>query len=86
MTRLLCVGASGSIGRHVVDAALRHGYTVRALVRNRDSAPKWPPQVDVVAGDLTRPESLSQAVTGVDAVVFVHGTYGGDQRAAEAVD
>jgi uncharacterized protein YbjT (DUF2867 family) len=55
-------------------------------VRNRGRAPKWPPQVDVVAGDLTRPESLSQAVTGVDAVVFVHGTYGGDQRAAEAVD
>ena len=86
MTRLLCVGATGSIGRHVVDAALRHGYTVRALVRNRDSAPKWPPQIEVVAGDLTRPQSLSRAVAEIDAVIFVHGTYGGDQAAAEAVD
>jgi uncharacterized protein YbjT (DUF2867 family) len=83
---VLVVGATGSIGLHVVDEALRHGYSVRAPVRNRGKAPKWPSQVEVVAADLTRPESFFQAVTGVDAVVFVHGTYGGDQRAAEAVD
>lgn len=80
------MGATGSIGLHVVDEALRRGHSVRALVRNRDRAPQWPPQVEVVAGDLTRPESLSQAVAGIDAVIFVHGTYGGDQGAAEAVD
>lgn len=85
-TTILCVGATGSIGLHVVDEALRYGHSVRALVRNRNKAPQWPPQVEVVAGDLTRPESLSQAVAGIDAVIFVHGTYGGDQGAAEAVD
>jgi uncharacterized protein YbjT (DUF2867 family) len=70
----------------VVDEALREGYTVRALVRNRDRAPQWPPQVEVVVGDLTRPESLSPAVAGINSVIFVHGTYGGAQGAAEFVD
>jgi uncharacterized protein YbjT (DUF2867 family) len=83
---ILCVGATGSIGLHVVDEALRCGHRVRALARNRDKAPQWPPQVEVVVRDLTRPESLSQAMAGIDAVIFVHGTYGGDQGAAEAVD
>jgi uncharacterized protein YbjT (DUF2867 family) len=82
----LCVGATGSIGRHVVDEALRLRYTVRALVRDPDKAPKWPRQVEVVVGDVTRLESLSQAVMGINAVMFVHGTYGGDQAAAESVD
>src|SRR4051812_34165535 len=86
MTTLLCVGATGSIGRHVVDEAIRQGYAVRALVRDPDKAAEWPAQVDVVAGNLTQPASLSRAATGVDAVIFVHGTYGGDQQAAESVD
>jgi uncharacterized protein YbjT (DUF2867 family) len=86
MTTILCVGATGSIGRHVVHEAVRQGYSVRALVRDRASAPRWPPQVEIVVGDVTRPESLVPAVAGIDAVIFVHGTYGGDQHAAEAVD
>jgi uncharacterized protein YbjT (DUF2867 family) len=35
---------------------------------------------------LTRPDSLAAAVGGIDAVVFAHGTYGGSESAAEAVD
>jgi uncharacterized protein YbjT (DUF2867 family) len=86
MTTLLCVGATGSIGQLVVAEALCQGYAVRALVRNPDKAPQWPAQVEVVTGDLTRPDSLPRAVADVDAVIFVHGTYGGDLHSAEAVD
>jgi len=86
MTTVLCIGATGSIGRHVVDEAIRQGYSVRALVRDRESASRWPAQVEIVVGDVTRSESLSRAVADIDAVIFVHGTYGGDQHAAEAVD
>ena len=54
--RLLSVGATGSIGRYVVNEALRQGYAVRALVRTPDKVRKLPRQVEVVIGDLTRPE------------------------------
>jgi uncharacterized protein YbjT (DUF2867 family) len=84
--QVLCVGSTGNIGRHVVDEALRAGHRVRALVRNPSTAPQWPSQVEVVVGDLTRLESLAAVVGGINAVVFTHGTYGSDQRAAEAVD
>ncbi len=86
MSTLLVVGATGSIGRCVVDEATRQGYTVRALVRDPRKVPRWPAGIEIVVGDVTRRESLVNAAANVSAVIFVHGTYGGDQDAAEAVD
>lgn len=81
---VLVVGASGSIGRPVVDAALRRGHRVRALVRC-PAGFHWPEDVALVSGDLTEPDTLVPAVDGVDAIVFTHGTLGSSE-AAEAVD
>jgi uncharacterized protein YbjT (DUF2867 family) len=85
-SRLLAVGATGSVGRHVVAEAIREGYAVRALVRNSGGARHLPPGIEVVIGDLTRPESLGKTVADVDAIVFTHGTHGGNQEAARTVD
>ena len=54
-TRLtvLVVGATGSIGRLVVEEALREGHAVRALVRNLGRARQLPPEAQVVVGDVT---------------------------------
>ncbi len=72
---VLIVGATGSIGRYAVAEALRQGYTVRALVRDKARADRILPNgVDLVIGDLTRPDTLGPAVDGIDAIVFTHGT------------
>ena len=72
---VLVAGATGSIGRHVVAEALRQGYAVRALVRDRARAARiLPDGVELVVGDLTRPETLGPATAGVDAIVFTHGS------------
>lgn len=70
--RVLSVGATGSIGRHVVAEALLQGSTVRVLTRDpgRVAAAIG---VEVVRGDLSRPDTLSEAVRDVDAIVFTHG-------------
>jgi len=83
---VLVVGATGSIGRLVVDEALRRGYSVRALVRNAARARDLPAQAQCVVGDLTKPAALVAAVEGVDAIVFTHGGDGGGKAAAEQVD
>jgi uncharacterized protein YbjT (DUF2867 family) len=82
---VLVVGATGSVGRLVVEEALRSGYRTRALLRNPARARALPPQTEVVVGDLTRPETLTAAVADVDAVVFTHGSQGGKVD-AETVD
>lgn len=72
---VLIVGATGSIGRHVVDEALASGFRARAFTRT-PSAANLPVAVEVVKGDLTDAATLTDAVDGVDAIVFVHGTHG----------
>ena len=81
---VLAVGATGSIGRYVVEEALRQGHKVRALVRNPGKL-RLPAEVEIVVGDLTRPESLLPAVDGIDAIVFTHGTYG-NNSSTEQID
>ena len=83
---VLVVGATGSVGRLVVAEALRQGHAVRALVRDLTRAAGLPQQAQRVVGDLTRPEMLSAAVDGVDAIVFTHGSDGSGKTAAEQVD
>jgi uncharacterized protein YbjT (DUF2867 family) len=82
---VLVVGATGSIGRLVVEEALVAGYAVRALIRSEARARQLPAEATAVVGDLTRPETLAAAVDSVDAVVFVHGSQGG-KADMEAVD
>ncbi|MEK1928507.1 MAG: SDR family oxidoreductase [Pararhizobium sp.] len=82
---LLVVGATGSIGLHVVAQALNDGYRVRALVRNADKRALFPPAAEVVVGDLSADLPLHEAIEGVDCVVFTHGTYGRPDL-AELVD
>lgn len=82
---VLCVGVTGSVGRCVVEEALRRGYAVRALVRNRAKAAGLPAQAEIVVGELTQADSLGPVVAGVDAIVFTHGSNGGKAE-TQAID
>ncbi|MFT4030083.1 MAG: NAD(P)H-binding protein, partial [Protaetiibacter sp.] len=68
---ILVTGATGSVGRRLVDTLLDHGAHVVALTRDPARA-GLPPAVQVVAGDFADPSTLDSAVfTGVDrAFVF----------------
>lgn len=63
----LVTGATGNVGRQVIVRLCEQGRKVRALTRDPASA-ELPPGVDVVEGDLSRPESLGAALDGVSAV------------------
>jgi len=68
-TVILVVGATGNVGREVVRQLAAAGAPLRALVRNPAKASHIRlPGVDVVVGDLTRPETLDAALSGVDRV------------------
>lgn len=83
---MLVVGATGSIGRHVVDVAVARGHAVRALVRDATRARRLLSEVELAVGDLTQPDTLAPAVDGVEAIVFTHGSDGAGKVGAEQVD
>jgi uncharacterized protein YbjT (DUF2867 family) len=78
----LVVGARGSIGRHVVDQLLAAGELVRASVRDPASA-DLPSRVSVIAADLTKPDTLRVALTGVRKV-FLYAPAGGVEAFVDA--
>jgi uncharacterized protein YbjT (DUF2867 family) len=68
--KVLVVGATGTLGRQIVRRALDEGHEVRCLVRSAQRAGflrEW--GVDLVRGNLTKPEMLPPALEGVDAVI-----------------
>jgi len=68
--RVLVTGATGRVGRLVVNELLNARVPVRALTRRPDAA-ALPAAVEVVAGDLTVPESLDAGLQGVDSVFLL---------------
>jgi uncharacterized protein YbjT (DUF2867 family) len=83
---VLVIGATGSIGRLVVEEAVKKGHAVRALVRDPRNSRRLTTGVEIVVGDVTRPETLTAAVDRVDAIVFTHGSGGRSKADTEQVD
>ncbi|TMR93096.1 NAD(P)H-binding protein [Nonomuraea basaltis] len=67
----LVTGATGTVGRLVVEELLAAGQQVRALTRNPAKA-ALPEGVEVVAGDLARLDSLAGVFDGVEAAHFIN--------------
>jgi uncharacterized protein YbjT (DUF2867 family) len=70
MNRILVIGGTGNVGRHVVSRLAATGARFRAMIRNPDSL-RLPREVDVVRGDLTDPRTLDRCLQGIDTVFLV---------------
>lgn len=62
---VLVTGASGHVGRNVVDQLRAAGVKVRAMTRTPESV-RFPSDVEVAAGDLTAPTELDRALDGME--------------------
>jgi uncharacterized protein YbjT (DUF2867 family) len=72
----LITGATGTVGRHVVGQLIKADQHVRTLTRNPAKA-NFPDGVEVVAGDLTAPETFARALNGVTGVHLINFDSGG---------
>ncbi|MDM0010019.1 NmrA/HSCARG family protein [Variovorax sp. J22G73] len=69
---ILITGASGNIGRQVVQQLVERGAAVRALVRDPSKA-SFPAGVEVVQGDLLDVQALRRALAGVTTLFLLNG-------------
>jgi len=72
--KVLVTGGAGFIGSHLVDKLIEEGYGIK-VIDNLSSGSlenlskhKDDPKLEVIIGDLKRPEDISKAMDGVDAV------------------
>ncbi len=75
---ILVTGATGYVGGRLVPLLLRQGYVVRCMARDpRKLAGRWDDTVnsegrlEIVSGDVLKPETLSAALAGVDAAYYL---------------
>jgi uncharacterized protein YbjT (DUF2867 family) len=72
---ILVTGATGRVGRQVVQQLVNRGAAVRVLVRDPSKA-NFPASVDVVQGDLLDLDSLRTAFTGVNTLFLLNAVAG----------
>ncbi len=69
---ILVTGATGFIGRHVVNRLLAEGYRVRCLIpEHKRAAVNWEQTPEIVEGNILDEEVLFRAVSGVHAIIHL---------------
>ncbi|QDP98837.1 SDR family oxidoreductase [Microlunatus elymi] len=71
--RVLVAGATGYLGRHLVQALIDAGCRVRVLVRRPEQAAGFPAGVDAFVGQVTDPATLAGVTDGVELVFSALG-------------
>lgn len=67
---ILVTGATGTVGRHIVDQLNEKGIKVRALSRSKGKT-KLPAEVEVVSGDLDKPKTLQSYFKNVNSLFLI---------------
>jgi 3beta-hydroxy-delta5-steroid dehydrogenase/steroid delta-isomerase len=66
--RVLVTGGSGFVGANLVTELLDRGHEVRSFDRVPSPLPENP-RLQTVVGDITNPEDVAAAVTGIDTII-----------------
>ena len=74
---LAITGATGFVGEHLLNLAVRAGFPVRALTRRRQDDR---PNVTWVDGSLEKPASLDELCAGADVVIHIAGVVNAPDR------
>ena len=68
---ILVTGATGNVGKELVKQLVDKGVQVRVLLRDQKKAAALGDRVEVVIGDLNKPETLGAPMQGVEKLFLV---------------
>ena len=78
--KIAVAAASGTIGKALLQEAIRRKHEVTALVRNPEKLGELRDQVRIVQTDLLDPASIAEAVQGSEAVISAYGPKFGEEE------
>jgi putative NADH-flavin reductase len=84
--RILVYGATGKVGKYVVNEALARGHSVTAVSRDPSQVQQQHQNLSAVAGDLLDSESIASLVVDKDVIIIsVRGIIGKDKKPENAL-
>lgn len=84
---VLVTGATGFLGRHVVQQLLETNHEVRAMVRRPGSESVFStPPTDVCYGNVTDPDAVVEACRGISEVIHLVAVIRGGLRQFDAIN
>jgi putative NADH-flavin reductase len=72
--KIIVFGATGNTGKFVVEQALEAGYQVTVIIRNPTAFTLADKNLTIIRGDVLKPTTFEDALTGKDAVVSCLGS------------
>ena len=85
--KILVVGGTGTLGRQIVRYGIDQEYSIRCLVRNRSKASflkEW--GAELVKGDICKPDTLTEALEGIDVVIDAATARATDSQSIKDID
>jgi len=73
--KIFLTGATGFLGKYVLDLLIKEKHTVHVLARSPESLSHIK-KIKIVEGDVTSPETFSGKLKGCDAVIHLAGAVG----------
>jgi uncharacterized protein YbjT (DUF2867 family) len=71
--KILIIGATGRTGRLIVEEALKQGYELNVLVRDKNKVPFYSKSIKVYQGTPTRRTDLAPAMQGCEVIICALG-------------
>jgi putative NADH-flavin reductase len=75
---ILLLGATGRVGSTILDMLLKTEHCVTVLVREPNKLSFQRSNLKIITGDVLNPETLSNALSGIDGVISSLNTDGND--------
>src|SRR3989344_5714578 len=71
--KIAVFGATGGTGRQIVKQALESGFEVKAFARDRSKIELKDPKLEIIEGDILKPETVDRAVSGTNVALVALG-------------
>jgi putative NADH-flavin reductase len=75
---ILLLGATGRVGSIILDLLLKTDHSITVLVREPNKLSFQRSNLKIITGDVLNPETLSNALSGIDGVISSLNTDGND--------
>lgn len=76
ITTIALFGATGPTGKHIIEEALKQGYSLSVYTRDAKKLESFAGRVKIVVGDLSDQDAIAKCINGANVVISALGPNG----------